>query len=241
MAKSKRRVGRCVHCGKRRRLTDDHVPPALLFPRPRPSDLITVPACRECNGGASGDDEYFRWAITARHDVGDLPEVQQVTPAVLRGLARPQARGFLESVFQSITGVEVKSPAGLYLGTVPGYMVSLRRLDKVVCRTITGLFYREFGRRLPNGYEATAYIEDGLRRVDPASLEQLRRWCSIVQGRPPKTIGGSVFSYWFQSAEGDRHTTFWVLLFYQKVGFVGMTAPTRLIPRKRPAGGVGLT
>lgn len=39
--------------------TDDHVPPRSLFPRPRPSNLVKVPACRECNKGFSDDDDMF--------------------------------------------------------------------------------------------------------------------------------------------------------------------------------------
>jgi len=34
-----------------------------MFRSPRPADLITVPACRQCNQGFSIEDEYFRIAI----------------------------------------------------------------------------------------------------------------------------------------------------------------------------------
>lgn len=37
----------------------EHVPGKCLFPKPRPTDLITVPACEQCNNGSSLEDEYF--------------------------------------------------------------------------------------------------------------------------------------------------------------------------------------
>lgn len=54
-----RKVGICVICGKEREITKDHIPPKKCFPKPRPSDLITVPACRSCNGGRSDLDDKF--------------------------------------------------------------------------------------------------------------------------------------------------------------------------------------
>jgi 5-methylcytosine-specific restriction endonuclease McrA len=54
----------CIYCGAAEDLTVDHVPPKNLFPKPRPSDLITVPACRTCNKSYERDDDYFRLAMT---------------------------------------------------------------------------------------------------------------------------------------------------------------------------------
>ena len=58
----------CTYCGKPKPETTNHIPPACLFPSPRPSDLITVPCCLDCNGGASKDDEYFRMMMVMRRD-----------------------------------------------------------------------------------------------------------------------------------------------------------------------------
>lgn len=50
----------CIYCGATEDLTDDRVPPKNLFPRPRPQSLITVLACRACNGWPAKDDEETR-------------------------------------------------------------------------------------------------------------------------------------------------------------------------------------
>jgi 5-methylcytosine-specific restriction endonuclease McrA len=48
----------CGYCGAPG-TTTDHVPSRKFFPRPRPSDLVTVPACARCNNKTSADEEYF--------------------------------------------------------------------------------------------------------------------------------------------------------------------------------------
>jgi hypothetical protein len=55
----------CAYCGRRKSLTKDHIPPKSLF-AVWPHDLITVPSCQACNGGAAKDDEYFRLVTAAR-------------------------------------------------------------------------------------------------------------------------------------------------------------------------------
>lgn len=53
----------CVYCGKDAGETKDHVPPKCLLPKPFPTNLLTVPSCVTCNGGASRDEEYFRLIV----------------------------------------------------------------------------------------------------------------------------------------------------------------------------------
>ena len=60
MARSKNKL--CCFCGNPA-TTMDHVPPDGIFPDPKPTNLITVPACSKCNKGSSKDDEYFRTII----------------------------------------------------------------------------------------------------------------------------------------------------------------------------------
>lgn len=58
--RSIRRLGiPCVYCG-RRAGSSDHVPAKLLLMTPYPANFRTVPACLDCNGGHSKDEEYFR-------------------------------------------------------------------------------------------------------------------------------------------------------------------------------------
>src|SRR5262245_37988709 len=102
----KRRVrkesGACIYCGKVGQTTIDHVPPECLFEKPYPT-LIEVPACLNCNRGASKDDEYFKYAITMSDQVGDNPKAASRRLGVLRSLAKPKAAGFRKHVARSMT------------------------------------------------------------------------------------------------------------------------------------------
>ena len=96
----------CAICGKMvNTLTNDHIPPKSMFGT-KPSNLITVPSCPDCNGGSSADDEYFRLiaseVYTAAH-----PDAKKANEAIVRSMQRPQAKGFRESLRQSIFPVEV--------------------------------------------------------------------------------------------------------------------------------------
>ena len=59
VSKSKRHPEKCVYCGHNPGITDDHVPRKSFFPQPRPSNLITVPACNKCNSSIGKDEDYF--------------------------------------------------------------------------------------------------------------------------------------------------------------------------------------
>jgi hypothetical protein len=48
----------CVYCPQEA-TTRDHVIPRCLLERPYPPNLPTVPSCKQCNEGFSGDEEYF--------------------------------------------------------------------------------------------------------------------------------------------------------------------------------------
>jgi hypothetical protein len=222
MARRRNRSASCVYCGSKAD-TRDHVPPKNLF-SVRPSNLITVPACDACNQAAKKDDEYFRLALSVRADTGDLPDVQGNMPKIFGGLKRPEAHGFARLLLRNVTALDVFSSGGIFLGKAPGFNVSLLRLSRVAGRVVAGLFYHETGVPLPKGYEVSAWQEDGLKRVDQAMLEKLKEWCAILQSRPPKTIGGDVFSYWFQQTQEDPYVSMWVLIFYKRVGFICMTA-----------------
>ena len=52
----------------KKNLTTEHVPPKSLFPKPRPSNLITVPSCESCNVRFAQDEVLFRLYCSATCD-----------------------------------------------------------------------------------------------------------------------------------------------------------------------------
>jgi hypothetical protein len=214
----------CVYCGVRpstRR--GDHIPPSCLF-AVRPDPPIIIPSCEDCNRGRSKEDEYFRLTITSRADVADHPEAPTLSEAVVRGLARPQARGFLQAVCQNIGLAELRSPNGLYLEDVGVMNVDLRRLDAVAARIVRGLFYHEAGMPLAPASVVEVAQESGLRGISAAEREQLVQLLGVLLAQPEHKIGNDVFSYWYLW-EGRGEVSLWLLRFYQRVWFMGVTRP----------------
>ena len=216
----------CVYCGADGPLTDDHVPPEALFPKPRPSNLITVRSCLDCNQGASKDDEYFRLMISMRHDTGDHPAVKSILPALYRSLEKPKKRGFRQAVFNSIREINITTASGIYVGKASGYDVDLRRLDRVAARITKGLYFHELGMRVPETFQVKAHCLDGFDWIDSALNAQLFNMLGrVLDSTSPRVLGENVFAYWFQPAIDNSMASLWVLKFYERVIFFAMVIP----------------
>lgn len=241
MEKTKKgKVGICVYCGQSDNATTvDHIPPKNLFPDPKPSNLITVPCCLQCNQKASKDDEYFRTVITMRDDIAEHPEAVRVLPAVQKGLRRPKARGFRKAFLSALRKAEIRTPGGLYLGKTTVLAVDFVRLERVASRIVQGLFYHEKGKRLPEQYEAVAYAPSkwAFSRNEEVT-HQLVELVTYVSSQPLTAIGDGVFSYKFCSCDEDDNAIVCVLIFYEGITFVGMTMPKTGLEEIVPVGQV---
>jgi hypothetical protein len=224
------KTGKCVYCGRFGRLTDDHIPPQALCSKPRPADLIVVPSCQPCNGGASKDDEYFKTMMVFKDRAGSHPEAVAIRASVFRGLAMPKKTKFTHRILGSMRHVALRTPAGLHIGRAPGFEVDLVRLDCVVARVTRGLYWHHHDhRRLPDDHEVAVWSEDGLRGITLADAQHLRSTLvDPVLRNPARSIGRDVLRYWY--ASGDReHVTGWLLEFYGDVRFVAFTIPSTLV------------
>ncbi len=214
----------CVYCGATERLTRDHIPPKSLFGGPRPQ-LITVPCCRSCNQSFAKDDEYFRQELANRLDLKANPEVRKILRAVYRSWERPEGQGLRRAFAETLMPVDVIRPSGLWVGRATGFVVRLRRLERVAARITKGLFYHEFGERLPDTCAALAVCESGLPELGADDLRIIR----TLTATAPKTIGERVFSYWSHRAPDHPATSVWVLVFFEKVLFLCWTLPRTIV------------
>jgi len=230
-----RQTKHCTYCGKLNPETVDHIPPVCLFPKPRPSDLVTVPCCFSCNKGSSKDDEYFKLTFVIRQDVGDQPAGQKLLSSTLRGLENPRKRGMLRALIRNMGRNAVHSPSGLYLGISPTFNVDLERLGRVTNRIVRGLFYKEFDRRLPESHDVQSFAESGLRHLNVDLLTTVRSMAGILKSGPPRMIGDGIFEYWYQATAEDSNTSVWLLRFFASESFLCLTASrNRKPPVPRP-------
>jgi len=195
----------CFCCGEPA-TTAEHVPPKCLFPRPRPTDLITVPACRDCNSGSKLDDEYFRLLITS------ATSDSEPAAALLGDRILPKANtkpALINSHVRSMRSVAVYSTSGLFVKVRPAFQFNRSRMQRVINKIVRGLFYHETRRRLlPDTKIDEVLLNPPLSPVHSFLL------CSL----PLRDVGdGNVFSYRFASREETSEWSPWYLMFYNQV------------------------
>lgn len=214
----------CAYCGALGELSDDHVPPKNLFAEPRPSNLITVPACPACHSDqTSMDDEYFRDMLFLKDDAGDHPDVRKARPALFRALRRPQQRAYTRELLRNTFRAPHVTPSGVYVGTRLAYHVDLKRLQLVVERTVRGIHYAKLGKRVPDEAVVDVFSEDGIQTDDMETVADFKRTIvDPVRLQEEHIIGDGVFSYRVLPCSDAPGTSVWILEFYGCVRFVAM-------------------
>src|ERR1035438_9194140 len=126
----------CYLCGVTDRpLTADHVIPKVLFPQPRPHNLITERACEACNGGLSKDDALFAVYVSAalgRNEAGKWVWDNKATKSIL-AKSVPLAKQFLNDASKK----EILTEVGIVEADV--LKIPQERLERVIFRMAKGL------------------------------------------------------------------------------------------------------
>jgi len=217
----------CAYCGDGGILTKDHIPPKGIFPKPRPVNLITVPACPRCHSQqTSRDDEYFRNTLNVSEDLSNHPGVLGVQPVVLRSFSNPNKSGMFADFLKSIRLLEEATPSGMATKSKFGFEADMVRIRRVVQRILLGLFYHHRQHRIPPGYDALVFNEESLQTwpgdyftyVNETLLQPLLATKAEVRG-------DGIFGYRFAFHPQDPDSTFWILDFYERARFVGLTVP----------------
>lgn len=202
----------CVFCG-RSATTRDHVPPKGIFPDPKPSDLITVPACDLCNSKTKLDDEYFRWLV-ATASGADEQAHQLIKNRVVPKFQRRPA--LLHMVMKGATHVDVHSEGGIYLGKQPAFHFDRGRIQTVIDKTIRGLYFKKLRVILPKDVVVANFV------LNPIFNDEMKNAiCSL----PLNNIGNGVFSYRYWVEDTMPEESFWLLMFFDKILFFAKTEP----------------
>lgn len=228
---------RCVYCGTTSASTRDHIPPKCLFPTPRPSDLITVPACAKCNSSASKDDEYFRLVLSLRWDTSQNPAANAVSEAAIRQLLRPEGRVFAESFFRGLQEVCLSAP-GLSAPIETGlYDVDMKRLNRVGRRILLGLYAHHCGARLPDTCSTRVWCLDALGTSRGEAFANVSGMLRRFVGREFRSVAAGAFRYSFMRVK-DSHdhpdSSVWLFCFYGVVLFLGTTMDSPTAGKEKP-------
>lgn len=218
------KIGRCAICGSDGRLlTRDHIPARNPWGDDNPDDPIVVNSCSICNHGMGPDEEYFRDRITMRADVGDHPVANHVLEKVHRALARPERKSYLDDLWGGIRYRDFSTEGGIYLGKVATYNADLNILRRVVEKTVRGLHFHHFRRVVPVDYQLIVRTSEDLSTSAAADwIEKVLP--KIVSGRE-RSVGGDVFRYWYATPGGMPTASVWVLMYYDRLPFIGLIGP----------------
>lgn len=104
-----------------------------------------------------------------------------------------------------------------------GLNVENQRLERVTARIIRGLYFRESGRKLPLDCEVKTYLDRGFSGSIQSGDKTVVNLVDKLSSRPANVIEPDVFGYWHQIVDSEHHLSVWLLLFYKRIWFLGIT------------------
>lgn len=200
----------CYLCGASNPTTKDHVPPKGFFPEPRPSNLITLPCCEDCNSSYALDDDAARAWLSI--GLGHSPAADWIIENKVFPGTFTRSRAFCASIHSSMIDDVITDEDGQPMD-VARYSIDRERTERFVTRVTKGLLRHYFPE-----YDATQdrwfahYI--GLKLEDLARVKPIKDKLPCFDSR-----GEGVISYRFGfTSEGT--TGIWVLVFYDTAAFL---------------------
>lgn len=196
-------------------------PPKLLLARPFPPNLITVPACRQCNESFQKDDEYTRIVVASDIRASKNHDAQSKLSAILRSLQRPNAKAFAEYLARQTAQTTILALDGAPMGQVVDG--DRTRVNATGARIIRGLYFSEMGKPLDPNAVIKVGAKADLSAHEPDALEIARLFSVFAEHRDREI--GKAFSYVAGFGPG---MSVWLMLLYDYFVWLG-TVDTRAI------------
>jgi len=196
----------CVYCGTAPGVTADHVPPKAFFPRPRPSNLTTVPACLECNNAAGRHEEYFLAALMFS-EAGVTDPGRKLWDEKLRRMYAKNL-GLRRQIGRSMRPVELATPAGIYLGRHLALGYDEQRLEGVAAKVVRGLYFLEQGVAAPPDWGVMSLFIRKRAHFD--AVDPYNRML-----KPGSHCWPAVFQYRVGFVPGEPLKSMWLLWFWR--------------------------
>lgn len=210
MGKGKRKTGQCAYCGEIKHLTRDHVIPLSLFTQPLPANLITVPACDNCNNAKSLNDDFLRDFLVCDVLGNQHPIAQNIFEEKVLSSQRQDSSVIAREILSKGKLEPFHTLGGIYLGDFPTTELDERRINAVFSTVVRGLYYSWRKQRIPDHYSFQ------IRRHFPWDWEELRRGLQNFHLCGPRVLG-EVFGCTFTAAKEDPFTSIWLLWFYNTI------------------------
>lgn len=224
MGRKKKTVGPCVYCGKITDLTKEDVIPKCLFSKPRPADLVKVPACRPCNNAKSKNDDYLRDILVSDAYAYGNPVARDLFHQKMLSSARQGSSVVARTALLTGRQRPLYTPGGVYLGDCVSAPLDVERVNHIFSQIVRGLYFKARGRRIPDDY-----VFD-VRRYRPLEFNRVWEVLQRTGYHGPFRIGGEIFTCLFVDAVEDPFFTQWWLWFYDSVCvYVGTKPPAAAV------------
>jgi hypothetical protein len=157
--------------------TREHVPSRGFFDK-LPNDIITVPACKNCNASFAKDEEYFRTVVAAQA-FGISEAARRVwTGPIVRSLYRVGFEGLRKRLVGDLVTIEIWDEQKQQMVSLPGVKVEGGRASKIVRKIMRGIYFAECDQKLAE--KDLIIFRDADVRLNPESLT--RGWKEVDLG-----------------------------------------------------------
>jgi hypothetical protein len=154
----------CGICGVNQATTREHVPPKNIFLNPKPSDLITIPACFDCNNASSESDERFRLFLglqVARFSKQGEQLFKEGTIATARHNYR-----YRSEILSSSERILFTTPDGIIHGSGVSIPWDSEAHDKTIEKIIRGLFFHHYRKVIANNAQINVNFFNALPNIE---------------------------------------------------------------------------
>lgn len=191
----------CAICGIEKATTRDHIPPKGIFVKPRPSNLITVPACVKCNNHSSDLDERFLAYLGVHVSIDEGEGQRLFTEQVMKTLKHNKK--LHREIFNKVKPVEYITTERVTLSK--GHISEWDKEPhmRIMERTIRGLYYHHFNKILGSDYIVNTHFFDYLTTE---LQETSKSWAT-------NSIGNVVYKYVMAEKNGETISA-WLFQFY---------------------------
>lgn len=198
----------------------EHVVASCFFTDPKPSDLVTVPACDTCNNiRFSQQEEMFKAYLSLT--IGTVgASKRKLWESARRGLGRKKR--FRQEIVDTFSLAEVHSPSGLYIGKVPTAGWPQENFDSVMEKIVRGLFKHIKKEKLP----LNTKIE--VIRHESFDAELL----GAMENKPILSMGGNQFVAKYGVDEDNIFNSMWLLQLHEQI-FTSVFTFHKDMPRRK--------
>ena len=227
----KKKIGMCAFCGKDKEVTNDHVPPRNIFPRPQPNelDLVTVPGCNSCNHRSSKDDEEFKLYISLKSGM-EAPTALKLHNSTKRTIQKN--RKIRSLVIDNSTPLYFPNGAGSDFSRQIVYKFDPEPVRRVGRKIVKGLYYKHYGKCLEGNADISLYLSEDFKINQMLTIEDLAK--DTGKYGVHQEIGKNKELHYIYAQTELEYGTSWVFVFYGVSAMVGLTIPKESIQQLHP-------